>query len=131
MTIDSIAKQELVIFEVSDHITEQQVSVQYQCVAYKGRLVRLIPDHNENDLEKKAIKTFFNHRLASDPHIAKQEWLDIVEARHVLWKHMSSAKRELIRSFLNLLNLEIVKRARPSSVFNFESASVGNMFLTG
>jgi len=32
---------------------------------------------------------------------------------------------------LNLFNLEIVKRARPSSVFNFSSASVGNMFLTG
>lgn len=33
---------------------------------------------------------------------------------------------------LNTLNLEIVKRARPStSVFNFAGASVGNLFLTG
>jgi len=32
---------------------------------------------------------------------------------------------------LNTINLEIVKRARPSSVFNFQSASVGNLFLTG
>jgi 2-phospho-L-lactate transferase/gluconeogenesis factor (CofD/UPF0052 family) len=38
----------------------------------------------------------------------------------------------LIRSFLNLLNLEILKRARPpSSTFDFSSASVGNLFLTG
>jgi len=29
------------------------------------------------------------------------------------------------------MNLEIVKRARPSSVFNFSRASIGNMFLTG
>lgn len=32
---------------------------------------------------------------------------------------------------LNTLNLEIVKRARPTSVFNFGEASIGNMFLTG
>jgi 2-phospho-L-lactate transferase/gluconeogenesis factor (CofD/UPF0052 family) len=38
----------------------------------------------------------------------------------------------LIRSFFNLLNLEILKRARPpSSTFDFTSASVGNLFLTG
>lgn len=42
------------------------------------------------------------------------------------------AKKELIRSFLNMLNLEILKRARPpSSTFDFTSASVGNLFLTG
>lgn len=63
--------------------------------------------------------------------IARKEWLDIVEARHVLWDHIDSAKKELIRSFLNLLNLEIVKRVRPSSTFDFSSASVGNLFLTG
>jgi 2-phospho-L-lactate transferase/gluconeogenesis factor (CofD/UPF0052 family) len=48
-----------------------------------------------------------------------------------MWSAISSSKRELIRSFLNTINLEIVKRARPSSVFNFQSASVGNLFLTG
>jgi 2-phospho-L-lactate transferase/gluconeogenesis factor (CofD/UPF0052 family) len=97
-----------------------------------GRLVRLIPeDPTGKHLEKAAIKTFFNHRLTSSPSLARIEWLDIVEARHSLWTHISSSKRELIRSFLNTINLEIVKRARPSSVFNFQSASVGNLFLTG
>lgn len=49
-----------------------------------------------------------------------------------MWKCITPAKKELIRSFLNLLNLEIVKRARPpSSTFDFTSASVGNLFLTG
>ncbi|KAL9079945.1 MAG: hypothetical protein Q9157_001192 [Trypethelium eluteriae] len=95
-----------------------------------GRLVRLIPS-NGSSSERTAIRTFFNHRLSSEPDRARYEWLDIVEARHELWKDISSPKKELIRSFLNVLNMEIVKRARPSSVFNFAKASVGNMFLTG
>ncbi|KAF2425732.1 UPF0052-domain-containing protein [Tothia fuscella] len=95
-----------------------------------GRLVRLIPGNGE-DPEKAAILAFFNHRLPKDSEAARHEWLDIVEARAPLWNNISSPKKELIRSFLNLLNLEIVKRARPSSVFNFSSASTGNMFLTG
>jgi len=94
--------------------------------------VRLIPeDIGDIDAEKSAIKAFFNHRLAASSDIARHEWLDIVEARHSLWSDISSEKRELIRSFLNTINLEIVKRARPSSVFNFQSASIGNLFLTG
>ncbi|KAI9703131.1 MAG: hypothetical protein M1836_007696 [Candelina mexicana] len=97
----------------------------------RSRLVRLIPEDDNPDSEKNAIKAFFNHRLSSNAQIARLEWLDIVEARNPLWTHISSSKKELIRSFLNLLNLEIVKRARPSSFFNFESASLGNLFLSG
>lgn len=38
----------------------------------------------------------------------------------------------LIRSILSHLHLEILKRSRPpSSTFNFQSASIGNLFLTG
>lgn len=96
----------------------------------RSRLVRLIPD-DVNDPERHAIRAFFNHRLLSNAQDAKLEWLDIVEARHELWQDISSPKRELIRSFLNLLNLELVKRARPNSVFSFQNASVGNLFLTG
>jgi hypothetical protein len=96
-----------------------------------GRLVRLIPDDpDHNDSEKTAIKTFFNHRLPRDRDDARKEWLEIVEARHELWQNISSAKKELIRSFLNLINLEIVKRIRLSSTFDFSSASIGNLFLT-
>lgn len=95
-----------------------------------GRLVRLIPNHN-GDEERTAIKTLFEYRLSTDPMEARAEWLDIVEARHVLWAFISSQKRELIRSVFNTLNLEIVKRNRPTSVFNFAEASVGNLFLTG
>lgn len=73
------------------------------------------------------------------------EWLDVVEGRdRRLWGDpdanglrgsgnaaIPSEKRELIRSIFNLMNLEIVKRARPSSTFNFARASIGNFFLTG
>lgn len=49
-----------------------------------------------------------------------------------MWANIPAAKKELIRSFLNTVNLEILKRARPpTSTFDFTSASVGNLFLTG
>jgi hypothetical protein len=92
--------------------------------------VRLIPD-SETDGERASIRALFNHRLSSVPLQARAEWLDIVEGRHKLWTDISSEKRELIRSIFNHMNMEIVKRARPSSVFNFAKASIGNLFLTG
>lgn len=103
----------------------------YSLNSFSGRLVRLIPS-NPFTPEKSALKALFNHRLSSSAEEARLEWLDIVESRSSLWNHISSPKREVIRSFLNYLNLEIVKRARPPhNTFNFQSASIGNMFLTG
>ncbi|KAI0015757.1 UPF0052-domain-containing protein [Xylariomycetidae sp. FL0641] len=96
----------------------------------RSRLVRLIPD-SDTDAERASIKELFNHRLSPDPLKARTEWLDIVEGRDQLWTNIASEKRELIRSIFNMVNLEIVKRARPSSVFNFSKASIGNLFLTG
>ncbi|KAH9889634.1 UPF0052-domain-containing protein [Xylariomycetidae sp. FL2044] len=96
----------------------------------RSRLVRLIPDP-DNDPERASIKELFNHRLSSDPLLARSEWLDIVEGGGRLWTNISSEKRELIRSIFNHLNMEVVKRARPNSVFNFAKASIGNLFLTG
>lgn len=95
--------------------------------------MRLIPSSDGDGNERAALRALFEHRLcASDPNQARSEWLDLVEARHLLWTFVPSATRELIRAVLNTLNLEIVKRARPStSVFNFAGASVGNLFLTG
>ncbi|KAH8672768.1 hypothetical protein BGZ60DRAFT_284965 [Tricladium varicosporioides] len=96
----------------------------------RSRLVRLIPDFPSSP-EIIAIKTLFNHRLSPVPATARNEWLSILDGISPLWTSISSPKRELIRSFLNTLNLEITKRARPTSTFNFQSASVGNLFLTG
>lgn len=97
----------------------------------RSRLVRLIPT-NPPSPERLAISSLFNHRLSSTSSTdAAVEWQSIVSGTSELWQGIPSAKKELIRSFLNLLNLEILKRARPSSPFDFTSASVGNLFLTG
>lgn len=55
----------------------------------------------------------------------------MVEGEHALWTNISTAKKELIRSFLNVVAFEVVKRRRPSSAFDFSGASIGNLFLTG
>ena len=94
----------------------------------RSRLVRLIPDNNP---ENTAIKRFFNHRLPKDQVAARIEWLAVVEGAHDIWTDISTPKRELIRSFLNHFNLEVIKRMRPTSRFDFSRASVGNIFLTG
>ncbi|KAJ5925278.1 hypothetical protein N7454_007917 [Penicillium verhagenii] len=97
----------------------------------RSRLVRLIPDLPVNP-ERMAIKTLFNYRLPAEAAAASLEWLSIVDGTSSLWISITPAKKELIRSFFNMLNLEILKRARPpSSTFDFTSASVGNLFLTG
>ncbi|KAI9795693.1 MAG: hypothetical protein M1833_006862 [Piccolia ochrophora] len=97
----------------------------------RSRLVRLIPSEPPTP-ERTAIRDLFNHRLPPSCRPARLEWLDIVESRSLLWRDISFPKRELIRSYLSLLNHEIIKRARPPhNTFNFQSASVGNMFLTG
>ncbi|KAI4723778.1 UPF0052-domain-containing protein [Aureobasidium sp. EXF-10728] len=97
----------------------------------RSRLVRLIPDNGDSHSEAASIKALFNHRLPPNPKEARLEWLEIVESLHPLWHQISTPKKELIRSFLNLVNQEIVKRMRPSSRFDFSSASIGNLFLTG
>jgi hypothetical protein len=94
--------------------------------------VRLIPDDpDHDDSEKAAIKTLFNHRLPKERSSAREEWLQIIEAEHALWRNISTAKKELVRSILNVVAYEIVKRRRPSSSFDFSGASIGNLFLTG
>lgn len=96
-----------------------------------GRLVRLIPESPPGS-ERMAIKTLINHRLPGDSQEAHRDWQSIVDGTSSLWKSITPAKKELTRSFFNLLNLEILKRARPpASTFDFTSASVGNLFLTG
>ncbi|KAF7527058.1 hypothetical protein PCG10_003259 [Penicillium crustosum] len=96
----------------------------------RSRLVRLIPDSPANS-ERSAVKALFNHRLPAEAGIATNEWQSIVDGTSGLWTAITPAKKELIRSFFNVLNLEILKRARPpSSTFDFTSASVGNLFLT-
>lgn len=98
----------------------------------RSRLVRLIPS-SPPSAERDAISNVFNHRLSADSASkAAEEWQSIVAGTADLWRGVPFAKQELIRAFLNTLNMEVIKRARPpTSTFDFTSASVGNLFLTG
>ncbi|KAG6013985.1 hypothetical protein E4U41_004935, partial [Claviceps citrina] len=106
----------------------------------RSRLVRLIPDNdngngngddNDRAPETASLRQLFNHRLAPGYDAARSEWHEMLDATHPLWAGVSSPKRELIRAHLNSFNLEVVKRTRPGSTFDFSRASVGNLFLTG
>ncbi|KAK8051152.1 UPF0052-domain-containing protein [Apiospora rasikravindrae] len=81
-----------------------------------GRLVRLIPAGPEGNADLAATRALFNHRLSSDAQAARAEWLDVVDGRHEIWTGVSSEKKELIRPFFNHVNMEIVRRARPSTI---------------
>jgi 2-phospho-L-lactate transferase/gluconeogenesis factor (CofD/UPF0052 family) len=98
----------------------------------RSRLVRLIPSHPYS-VERSALSALFNHRLSStSEEEAESEWQTIVAGTSEHWHAIPSAKKELIRSFFLLINLEILKRSRPpTSTFDFTSASIGNLFLTG
>ncbi|MCJ1442197.1 MAG: hypothetical protein MMC23_002690 [Stictis urceolatum] len=92
----------------------------------RSRLVRLIPPTHTH------LRSLLNHRLPSNSSTALNDWNSLVSGTHSLWPPIPSPARELLRSILNHLNMEILKRARPPhSTFNFSSASVGNLFLTG
>ncbi|KAF3930643.1 hypothetical protein ABW19_dt0206207 [Dactylella cylindrospora] len=96
----------------------------------KGRLVRLVPEDTEDE-EKLRIKRLLNYRLPPSPEDARYEWNEIVEGTHENWNGIASEKKELLRSFFILVAGEITKRTRPTSKFNFQLASLGNLFITG
>ncbi|VUG16853.1 DEBR0S1_27314g1_1 [Brettanomyces bruxellensis] len=92
----------------------------------RSRITRLIPD------ESSGIRDLLSHRLPNDSALAKQEWEQIIEGSHTLWANVDPPCKQILRSFLIHVHVEILKRSRnPSKNFRLELASVGNMFLTG
>ncbi|KAL9046514.1 MAG: hypothetical protein Q9214_000662 [Letrouitia sp. 1 TL-2023] len=92
----------------------------------RSRLVRLIPASHAPTLQ------LFNHRLSSSPSAASAEFFTLLDLTSPLYLPISTSQALLIRSILSHLHLEILKRTRPpTSNFNFQSASIGNLFLTG
>lgn len=96
------------------------------------RLTRLIPAHQD------ACKQLLSFRLSDNPEHAKLQWDQIVEGSHPLWAPIDPASREIFRSFLVHVHVELLKRSRhqftqhPSKKqFRYELANVGNLFLTG
>ncbi|KAF6222183.1 hypothetical protein HO133_001269 [Letharia lupina] len=92
----------------------------------RSRLVRLIPQTHVH------ILNLFNHRLPPSSDLAASEFLTLLTGTSHLYHSVPTPQAMLIRSILSHLHLEILKRNRPpTSTFNFQSASIGNLFLTG
>ncbi|ODV87114.1 hypothetical protein CANARDRAFT_26542 [[Candida] arabinofermentans NRRL YB-2248] len=92
----------------------------------RSRITRLIPD------ESAPLRELLSLRLSKDPIKAKIEWGEIVEGSHFLWKKVDPPVKEIVRSFLIHVHMELLKRSRNSTKnFRLELASVGNLFITG
>ncbi|AJT24923.1 hypothetical protein H808_YJM1388N00315 [Saccharomyces cerevisiae YJM1388] len=89
----------------------------------RSRIVRLLQDEQLVEL--------FGHRLPNDKLLAKKEWNEIVEGSHPIWKNISIEVKEMCRSFIIHMQAELLKKIKHSNPFQFESASIGNFFLTG
>lgn len=94
----------------------------------RSRLVRLIPDSNEYK-KINGVKELLSYRLSNNKIEAKYEWSMIVDGTHFIWKKVESRLKVLLLSFLIHVDMEIHKRSK--LCFNFELASIGNLFLTG
>ncbi|CAL9734952.1 hypothetical protein MOSE0_G03488 [Monosporozyma servazzii] len=90
----------------------------------RSRIVRLIEDE--------MLVNIFSYRLPDDNRQAKVEWNDIVEGSHPIWNNISPSVKEMVRAFLIHIQAELLKKNKGlHNKFNFEKASIGNLFLTG
>lgn len=96
----------------------------------RSRLTRLIP------LERIYLKELLSYRLSADPVEARGEWNEIVEGSHKVWYEFPLSTKEIVRSFLVHIHVELLKRSKitlsnsGNKQFRYELASVGNLFLT-
>jgi 2-phospho-L-lactate transferase/gluconeogenesis factor (CofD/UPF0052 family) len=101
----------------------------------RSRLVRMIPlstDEEESLLappSNDALHALLSYRLPSKgkSREIKQEWMDILEGRHRLWRGIEAERKECVRGFLVYFESEILRRAHRN--FNFRGGSIGNFFL--
>jgi 2-phospho-L-lactate transferase/gluconeogenesis factor (CofD/UPF0052 family) len=100
----------------------------------RSRLIRLIPTSSSYHGEKPpasndALHALLSYRLpvTGKSRDIKQEWMDILEGRHKLWRGIESERKECIRGFLVYFESEILRRVHRN--FSFRGASIGNFFL--
>ncbi|TKY87283.1 hypothetical protein EX895_003960 [Sporisorium graminicola] len=108
----------------------------------RSRLNRLIPTPSRYDQttsssssssapppSNEAIHNLLSYRLPSHgpSREIKQEWMDILEGRHRLWRGIEPERKEVIRGFLVHFESEVLRRAHRH--FNFRGGSIGNFFL--
>ena len=88
---------------------------------------------NKNDLgspgSREALQKLLAYRLPMGGPIKeiKQEWMEIIEGKHRLWRGIDSERRECVRGFLVQFHSDILHRAHRN--FNFRGGSIGNFFL--
>lgn len=90
----------------------------------RSRITRLIPDEG--------FRNLLSYRLSEDSEEAKLEWTQIVEGQHPIWSDLEIQCKEMVRSFLIHVHMELLKKSRnPTTNFKYEMASVGNLLLSG
>lgn len=78
------------------------------------------------------LKAVLAHRLSADETTAAGEWDLLVKGDHPLWPAVPAAVKEIVRSFLIHVHVQLLHKSRhPLTRFRFAHALVGNMFLTG
>jgi 2-phospho-L-lactate transferase/gluconeogenesis factor (CofD/UPF0052 family) len=111
----------------------------------RSRLTRLIatPSHQPLDVgsgstrhqnapppqSNQAIYNLLSYRLPTTgkSREIKQEWMDILEGNHPLWRGIDTERKEVVRGFLVHFESEVLRRAHRQ--FNFRGGSIGNFFL--
>ena len=103
----------------------------------RSRLVRLaaiaMTHRDESCLSqphsREALYALLMHRLPLEgsSRAIKQEWMDILEGKHKLWRGIDPEKRECVRGFLVQFESDVLHRAHRN--FNFRGGSIGNFFL--
>ncbi|KAI3628643.1 hypothetical protein CBS14141_000346 [Malassezia furfur] len=103
----------------------------------RSRLVRLAAiamTHRDDSClsqphSREALYTLLMHRLPLEGSsmAIKQEWMDILEGKHKLWRGIDPEKRECVRGFLVQFESDVLHRAHRN--FNFRGGSIGNFFL--
>ncbi|WFD25859.1 hypothetical protein MNAN1_000826 [Malassezia nana] len=104
----------------------------------RSRLVRLASlaakcgEHKYNlgyPGSREALQRLLTYRLPMSGPIKeiKQEWMEIIEGKHRLWRGIDPEKRECVRGFLVQFHSDILHRAHRN--FNFRGGSIGNFFL--
>ncbi|GMM56841.1 hypothetical protein DAKH74_034570 [Maudiozyma humilis] len=89
----------------------------------RSRIVRIMQDS--------ALAGLFAHRLADHPLRAKHEWNDIVDGSHSVWRQVPVEVKEMCRAFIIHIQAELLKKSKNAHSFQYEKASVGNLFMTG
>ncbi|KAL9125862.1 MAG: hypothetical protein Q9217_004994 [Psora testacea] len=92
----------------------------------------VIPISDNGGSSSELIRVFGGPGIGDVRKDAATEFLTLLTGTSELYASVATPQAMLIRSILSHLYLEILKRNRPpSSTFNFQSASIGNLFLTG